>query len=157
MPSPECVSALPKFLLGRWELCRVCTHYYKRPISEMLIQYEGWVQIVFLPSSSEAAPDLSTTFQVALCKGSMQEPEGTNQSWLNLHSLTIFVPWGLGAPVAGVKSCLATASRCVASTALRAVRLPSSLMTMEAPGCTLGPLMTACLSSCTFQGVTGWG
>lgn len=46
----------------------------------MLIQYEGWVQIVFLPSSSEAAPDLSTTFQVALYKGSMQESEGTNQS-----------------------------------------------------------------------------
>ena len=69
--------------------------------------------------------------------------------------LTIFVPWGLGAPVAGVRSCLATASRCVRSEELRAVRLPSSLMTMEAPGCTLGPLMTACLSSCTFQGVTG--
>lgn len=61
--------------------------------------------------------------------------------------LTIFVPWGLGAPVAGVRSCLATASRWVRSEALRAVRLPSSLMTMEAPGCTVGPLMTACLSS----------
>lgn len=40
-PCQECVSALPKCLLGRWELCRVCTHYYKQPTPEMLIHYEG--------------------------------------------------------------------------------------------------------------------
>lgn len=91
----QSVSALPKFLLDRWELCRVSTHYYKQPISEMLIQYEDWVQIVLLPSSSEAAPDLSTTFQVAPCKGSMQEPERTNPKPSFTHN---FCPVGLRSP-----------------------------------------------------------
>ena len=80
--------------------------------------------------------------------GSHGEPTGAGRAPDQICPLlTIFVPWGLGAPMAGVRSCLATASRWVRFEALRAVRLPSSLMTMEAPGCTLGPLMTACLSS----------
>lgn len=57
----------------------------------------------------------------------------------------------------GVSSCLATASLWARLEADRTVLLPSSWITMEAPGWTWGPLRTACRSSFTFQGVTGWG
>lgn len=70
--------------------------------------------------------------------------------------LTIFmgILWGSGQ---GVSSCLATASRWAKLVADRMVLLPSSLITMDAPGWTLGPLRTAWRSSFTFHGVTGWG
>ncbi|TNN66012.1 hypothetical protein EYF80_023768 [Liparis tanakae] len=60
-------------------------------------------------------------------------------------------------PGQGVSSCLATASLCTRLSGERMVFLPSSLITMEAPGWTLGPLSTAWRSSFTFHGVTGCG
>lgn len=71
-------------------------------------------------------------------------------------TLTIFMGiqcW----PVLGVSNCLAIASLWVGLVRLRMVREPSSLITIEAPGCTSGPLSTACRSSFTFHGVTGCG
>lgn len=70
--------------------------------------------------------------------------------------LTIFIGIFCG-PGEGVRSCLATASLCAGLEADKMVLLPSSFITMEAPGWTLGPLRTAWRSSFTFHGVTGWG
>lgn len=81
-----------------------------------------------------------------------------NNSYLdkNCVGLTTLmgILWGSGH---GVRSCFATAALCAILVADRMVFRPSSLITMDAPGWTLGPFRTAWRSSFTFQGVTGWG
>lgn len=76
-----------------------------------------------------------------------------DRSYVEL-TILMGILWGSGQ---GVRSCFATAALCAILVADRTVLRPSSFITMEAPGWTLGPLRTAWRSSFTFQGVTGWG